>query len=310
MQSEEKHNKIQTYGISSSGLYVTGKIDNITADCLVDIGATLTIVSSKLWEVINSKNSLTPFDTPLVSATGDTMKVKERTLLSMTFGDLGRAAVCDCGTPWTFLLPFFFLQYSVPVIIADMNIDVVLGIDFMQEQNVSVNIAHRKMIIGKQEFPLQCSGKIGCYRVVLTDRIEIPAGTEIITQGKVNEASISRIGTGLVEPSETSILDGKGLVARALVKADGKIPLRIANFFVDTQTLYPGTDIARICKIQGIQVIDRQNQPESTIPAHLKMLFERTTVGMVKKEKKEVIKLLSKYSTYSLNQTVTLAGQE
>ena len=22
---------------------------------------------------------------------------------------LGRAAVCDCGTPWTFLLPFFFL---------------------------------------------------------------------------------------------------------------------------------------------------------------------------------------------------------
>ena len=23
---------------------------------------------------------------------------------------LGRAAVCDCGTPWTFLLLFFFLQ--------------------------------------------------------------------------------------------------------------------------------------------------------------------------------------------------------
>ena len=22
---------------------------------------------------------------------------------------LGRAAVCDCGTPWTFLLPFFLL---------------------------------------------------------------------------------------------------------------------------------------------------------------------------------------------------------
>ena len=23
---------------------------------------------------------------------------------------LGRAAVCDCGTPWTFLLPFFLLR--------------------------------------------------------------------------------------------------------------------------------------------------------------------------------------------------------
>ena len=24
---------------------------------------------------------------------------------------LGRAAVCDCGTPWTFLLPFFSIGY-------------------------------------------------------------------------------------------------------------------------------------------------------------------------------------------------------
>ena len=26
---------------------------------------------------------------------------------SLPLGGLGRAAVCDCGTPWTFLLPFF-----------------------------------------------------------------------------------------------------------------------------------------------------------------------------------------------------------
>ena len=90
-----------------------------------------------------------------------------------------------------------------------MDIDVVLGIDFMLEQDVSVSVAHRKMMIGKQEFPLQCSGQTGCYSVVLTDRIEIPAGTEIITQGKVNEASISHIGIGLEKPSETAISDGK-----------------------------------------------------------------------------------------------------
>ena len=26
---------------------------------------------------------------------------------------LGLAAACDCGTPWTFLLPFFFLDKAV-----------------------------------------------------------------------------------------------------------------------------------------------------------------------------------------------------
>ena len=25
---------------------------------------------------------------------------------------LGRAAVCDCGAPWTFLLPFFFIRVA------------------------------------------------------------------------------------------------------------------------------------------------------------------------------------------------------
>ena len=29
---------------------------------------------------------------------------------------LGRAAVCDCGTPWTFLLPFFSENYSEPAL--------------------------------------------------------------------------------------------------------------------------------------------------------------------------------------------------
>ena len=31
--------------------------------------------------------------------------------VSSTSWGLGRAAVCDCGTPWTFLLPFFLLSY-------------------------------------------------------------------------------------------------------------------------------------------------------------------------------------------------------
>ena len=35
--------------------------------------------------------------------------MSNRSLSSSSWG-LGRAAVCDCGTPWTFLLPFFFFS--------------------------------------------------------------------------------------------------------------------------------------------------------------------------------------------------------
>ena len=31
--------------------------------------------------------------------------------VSSSFWGLGRAAVCDCGTPWTFLLPFLSFEY-------------------------------------------------------------------------------------------------------------------------------------------------------------------------------------------------------
>ena len=36
--------------------------------------------------------------------------------------DLGRAAVCDCGTPWTFLLPFlthYYLYISIASVPAE-----------------------------------------------------------------------------------------------------------------------------------------------------------------------------------------------
>ena len=33
--------------------------------------------------------------------------------VSSSSWDLGRAAVCDCGTPWTFLLPFFFFFFRI-----------------------------------------------------------------------------------------------------------------------------------------------------------------------------------------------------
>ena len=38
-------------------------------------------------------------------------------VVSSSFWCLGRAAVCDCGTPWTFLLPFCFLDTVFTLII-------------------------------------------------------------------------------------------------------------------------------------------------------------------------------------------------
>ena len=35
-------------------------------------------------------------------------------IIEAFFGGLGRAAVCNCGTSWTFLLPFFQFNFRIP----------------------------------------------------------------------------------------------------------------------------------------------------------------------------------------------------
>ena len=43
---------------------------------------------------------------------------------------LGRAAVCDCGTPWTFLLLFFVRRYFVRDFFRGKNREQYIGRDF------------------------------------------------------------------------------------------------------------------------------------------------------------------------------------
>lgn len=90
-----------------------------------------------------------------------------------------------------------------------MDVEILPGINLVQEQNVSVSVAHRIRIIDGEEFPLQCSGKRGCEREVLNNKIEIPEGPEIHSKGRVNEPIVNRLGVELVELSERSILKVK-----------------------------------------------------------------------------------------------------
>ena len=46
----------------------------------------------------------------MANATTETTDAKRKKSSSLC---LGRAAVCDCGTPWTFLLPFFLQQRNL-----------------------------------------------------------------------------------------------------------------------------------------------------------------------------------------------------
>ncbi|XP_053404925.1 uncharacterized protein LOC128558755 [Mercenaria mercenaria] len=247
----------------------------MSVDCLIDTGATLTIISEKLWSVIDQQCPVQPFDSRIVSASGNYLNIKGKTEISILFGD----KYC-----------------KVDVIIAEIDIDVVLGLDFMQNHDVSIDVVSNTMKLHDQTFNIFCSGKIGCFRIVLSEQVVIPAETEMITKGMVTESGIKRIGWGLIEASDTFRELGQGMVARTLVRADKMVPVRIANFSKQPQTFYPGTNVATICKIDRVEGEGTHNNKNNILPEHLQNLYERSTSGMATENKQKVKELLTRYS--------------
>ena len=56
------------------------------------------------------------------------------------------------------------------VVIAQMDIDAILGLDFMLKHNVIVDVVGMVMHIKGKSCPLIKVGRIGCYTVIVTER--------------------------------------------------------------------------------------------------------------------------------------------
>ncbi len=51
-QEQEQQHQAKHVASTSSGLYVEGKVNNVVMECLVDTGATLSILSLKTWDIL------------------------------------------------------------------------------------------------------------------------------------------------------------------------------------------------------------------------------------------------------------------
>ncbi|KAH3772216.1 hypothetical protein DPMN_173554 [Dreissena polymorpha] len=70
-KSEPTNHVINQTERQATGLYTSAEIDQLPVECLIDTGASLTLISSRLWNEINSNHTIDAFETPLVSASRD-----------------------------------------------------------------------------------------------------------------------------------------------------------------------------------------------------------------------------------------------
>ncbi len=192
------------------------------------------------------------------------------------------------------------VQCITDVIVADIDMDAILGLDFLKTHDCQLDLVNDTLMIKGNKCQLTLAGKMGCYRVSVSEPIDIPPRSEVIVEGHVNLPALRKHELGIVEPTEKSVWSDKGLVGKTLVHTNDTIPVRIMNLSSDAEKIYPGTHIANlsiVSKVHDVKGKVPDKQTPGNIPSHLQDLYGKATVGLSQKQCVEVATLLSKHKT-------------
>ena len=124
------------------------------------------------------------------------------------------------------------------VVIADIEDDIIMGLDFMQQNQVTVDILRNKLNVKGFECEINHKGQVGCYRIMVADKVKLQPRTETVITGKVIGLRKGCSEISIVESNGRLLNNGKGLVGRTLVHTDEEIPVRIMNLSNEPQMVH------------------------------------------------------------------------
>ena len=258
-----------------AGMYVKASINGAAANLLIDTGATVTLVSSKLFKTM-SHASLSPSQRDILTANGETLHVFGKTMLDIQIDGF------KCNNI---------------AVVADINVDGIVGLDFLRSQNANISMSDGIITMQGHEIRFQIQGQIGCYRVSVSETVTLPPRSEVIVSGKIRESQHSSFEVGIVEPADDFRKVDKALVGRTLVNNNGEIPLRLMNVSQQPQTLYEGTIIAKVTPVIEVTVpTGHDNVVCDKVPCHLQDLYERSIKDLTDDQAVKVRNLLQKFS--------------
>ncbi|CAC5390458.1 unnamed protein product [Mytilus coruscus] len=95
-------------------------------------------------------------------------------------------------------------------VVADLNVDGILGIEFQRSHNCVINITKGSIWVNGRETRLHFEGQIGCYRVYVATTVNLPPTSEVLVSRTIREP--------VLPIHEVNIVDiNKGLLDRKLV---------------------------------------------------------------------------------------------
>ena len=183
-------------------------------NCLVDTGATTSLVSTKWWAQHGQRDRLHEAPQRVTTADGAELVVLGQCTDSLSVEDK---------------------NYCAKFIIADIEEEAILGMDFLVEHQVLIDAATQRLRFEAPE----------SQRILLARSLVLAPGAEEEVDGLIDPAGAPE--TGLVEGIR-EVEDKSGVrICRALVTPEeGVVPVRVFNPGLEPLTLRDGMTLARL----------------------------------------------------------------
>ncbi|XP_055998786.1 uncharacterized protein LOC125664117 [Ostrea edulis] len=189
------------------------------------------------------------------------------------------------------------------MIVADIFVDGILGLDFLVKHEAIINIRTHKVAISGIEHPIQLEGTAHEYKIALVNRVVIPPPprSEVMAEGKICAGPDGGfpVKIGLVEPSEKFLQSDSAMLARYLIRRQERVPLRLMNLSSSNKTFQPGTVVGKLSPIsEMVAVLCTKKAANNTqeMPKHIQELFDSSTKNLGCHEKDMARDLLIRYS--------------
>ena len=122
-------------------MYVSGTANGVPISTLIDTGATVTLLSEKVFDILNhdGKVALAQSDLNILSATGTPLNIFGKALIKFKFGKK--------------------IIYQT-VMVSDINVDAILGLDCLQNNKGVINLHDKTLVLGGETHSLKFEGRI------------------------------------------------------------------------------------------------------------------------------------------------------
>ena len=239
---------------TSNGLYISVEVFGIITEALLDTGSSVSVLEPRLFDKIPDS------DRPVVSPSARSLRMANGDM-SLPKGN----AIFDLNIQGT--------KLSHRMTIADIEVPMILGYDFLYEHDCSISVKDSCLRLGNKNIKchLQSQSVNTVFKICLDESITVPPGIEMMVKGKINDENgyLSHTSELVIESKTDSVLEKQGiLVAKTLVNANnGFVPLRVINLNSQPQSLHIKTvaaiaePVVSVTSIEGHDLDRRDLDP-------------------------------------------------